>query len=220
MDPIKNGDRVVIKRNIRQDISDGLNVIIVCLAGAGVYRLLKHMDDENVLVSSGFANLKYYTSISNILCLATAILFLVLSVINKRCPILPKLISVSGIGLTFLVTAVFLAPSHPDLNLYVGANRFFHLWVPIAAMIEFVMFEQDRRMPFKYTLYTVIPTLLYGLAYLINCLVNGIKTETGTNDWYGFLEWGYPTGILIFAVVIILNWAIACLLWFIKSKIK
>ena len=59
MDPIKNGDRVVIKRNIRQDISDGLNVIIVCLAGAGVYRLLKHMDDENVLVSSGFANLKY-----------------------------------------------------------------------------------------------------------------------------------------------------------------
>ena len=220
MEPINDGDLVRIKRNPREDISDALNVVIVCLAGAGVGRMIDHKDDAGVLMASGLENLKYFTVLSNIFCLIVAIIFIVLSLMRKKCPIILKLISVSGVALTFAIVAFFLAPMYPDLNMYEGTNRFFHLIVPIVAMIEFIMYEQERKMPFKYTFFAAIPSLIYGNFYLANCLINGIGEWPETNDWYGFLNWGYPVGIAIFAGVVLMNWGIACLFWLIKRYVK
>ena len=221
MEPINDGDLVRIKRNPREDISDALNVVIVCLAAAGVSRMVHHMDDDGVLMGSGLENLKYFTVLSNIFCLAIAIIYLILSVFfRKKCPIILKLISVSGVALTFVIIAFFLAPLYPDLNMYEGSNKFFHLIVPIVAMIEFIMYEQEVRMPFKYTFIAAIPSLIYGNFYLANCLINGVGEWPETNDWYGFLNWGYPVGIAIFAGVVLMNWGIACLFWLIKRYVK
>ena len=220
MEPIKDGDYVIIQSNPREKISDALNVIIICLAGAGVGRMIDHKDDAGVLMASGLENLKYFTVLSNIFCLIVAIIFIVLSLMRKKCPIILKLISVSGVALTFAIVAFFLAPMYPDLNMYEGTNRFFHLIVPIVAMIEFIMYEQERKMPFKYTFFAAIPSLLYGNFYLANCLINGIGEWPETNDWYGFLNWGYPVGMVIFAGVVLANWGIACLFWLIKQYIK
>lgn len=220
MEPIKDGDYVIIQSNPREKISDALNVIIICLAGAGVGRMIDHKDDAGVLMASGLENLKYFTVLSNIFCLIVAIIFIVLSLMRKKCPIILKLISVSGVALTFAIVAFFLAPMYPDLNMYEGTNRFFHLIVPIVAMIEFIMYEQERKMPFKYTFFAAIPSLLYGNFYLANCLINGIGEWPETNDWYGFLNWGYPVGMVIFAGVVLANWGIACLFWLIKQYIR
>ena len=220
MEPIKDGDYVIIKSNPREKISDALNVIIICLAGAGVGRMIDHKDDAGVLMASGLENLKYFTVLSNIFCLIVAIIFIVLSLMRKKCPIILKLISVSGVALTFAIVAFFLAPMYPDLNMYEGTNRFFHLIVPIVAMIEFIMYEQERKMPFKYTFFAAIPSLIYGNFYLANCLINGVGEWPETNDWYGFLNWGYPVGIAIFAGVVLMNWGIACLFWLIKRYVK
>ncbi|MCR5633978.1 MAG: hypothetical protein K6F90_01555 [Lachnospiraceae bacterium] len=220
MDPIKDGDYVIIQSNPREKISDALNVIIICLAGAGVGRMIDHKDDAGVLMASGLENLKYFTVLSNIFCLIVAIIFIVLSLMRKKCPIILKLISVSGVALTFAIVAFFLAPMYPDLNMYEGTNRFFHLIVPIVAMIEFIMYEQERKMPFKYTFFAAIPSLIYGNFYLANCLINGIGEWPETNDWYGFLNWGYPVGMVIFAGVVLVNWGIACLFWLIKQYIR
>ncbi|MBR6345529.1 MAG: hypothetical protein IKR70_07350 [Lachnospiraceae bacterium] len=220
MEPIKDGDYVIIKSNPREKISDALNVIIICLAGAGVGRMIDHKDDAGVLMASGLENLKYFTVLSNIFCLIVAIIFIVLSLMRKKCPIILKLISVSGVALTFAIVAFFLAPMYPDLNMYEGTNRFFHLIVPIVAMIEFIMYEQERKMPFKYTFFAAIPSLIYGNFYLANCLINGIGEWPETNDWYGFLNWGYPVGMVIFAGVVLANWGIACLFWWIKQYIR
>lgn len=220
MEPIKDGDYVIIKSNPREKISDALNVIIICLAGAGVGRMIDHKDDAGVLMASGLENLKYFTVLSNIFCLIVAIIFIVLSLMRKKCPIILKLISVSGVALTFAIVAFFLAPMYPDLNMYEGTNRFFHLIVPIVAMIEFIMYEQERKMPFKYTFFAAIPSLIYGNFYLANCLINGIGEWPETNDWYGFLNWGYPVGMVIFAGVVLANWGIACLFWLIKQYIR
>lgn len=220
MEPIKDGDYVIIKSNPREKISDALNVIIICLAGAGVGRMIDHKDDAGVLMASGLENLKYFTVLSNIFCLIVAIIFIVLSLMRKKCPIILKLISVSGVALTFAIVAFFLAPMYPDLNMYEGTNRFFHLIVPIVAMIEFIMYEQERKMPFKYTFFAAIPSLIYGNFYLANCLINGIGEWPETNDWYGFLNWGYPVGMVIFAGVVLANWGIACLFWLIKRYVK
>ena len=220
MEPIKDGDYVIIKSNPREKISDALNVIIICLAGAGVGRMIDHKDDAGVLMASGLENLKYFTVLSNIFCLIVAIIFIVLSLMRKKCPIILKLISVSGVALTFAIVAFFLAPMYPDLNMYEGTNRLFHLIVPIVAMIEFIMYEQERKMPFKYTFFAAIPSLIYGNCYLANCLINGVGEWPETNDWYGFLNWGYPVGIAIFAGVVLMNWGIACLFWLIKRYVK
>ena len=220
MEPIKDGDYVIIKSNPREKISDALNVIIICLAGAGGGRMIDHKDDAGVLMASGLENLKYFTVLSNIFCLIVAIIFIVLSLMRKKCPIILKLISVSGVALTFAIVAFFLAPMYPDLNMYEGSNRFFHLIVPIVAMIEFIMYEQERKMPFKYTFFAAIPSLIYGNFYLANCLINGIGEWPETNDWYGFLNWGYPVGMVIFAGVVLANWGIACLFWLIKRYVK
>ncbi len=220
MEPIKDGDYVIIQSNPREKISDALNVIIICLAGAGVGRMIDHKDDAGVLMASGLENLKYFTVLSNIFCLIVAIIFIVLSLMRKKCPIILKLISVSGVALTFAIVAFFLAPMYPDLNMYEGTNRFFHLIVPIVAMIEFIMYEQERKMPFKYTFFAAIPSLIYGNFYLANCLINGIGEWPETNDWYGFLNWGYPVGMVIFAGVVLANWGIACLFWWIKQYIR
>jgi hypothetical protein len=64
----------------------------------------------------------------------------------------------------------------------------------------------------KKTLITALPSLLYGLGYLINILINGIGEGRNSNDWYGFLTWGYGTGFLIFALILLMNWLIACLM--------
>ena len=220
MEPIKDGDYVIIQSNPREKISDALDVIIICLAGAGVGRVIDHKDDAGVLMASGLENLKYFTVLSNIFCLIVAIIFIVLSLMRKKCPIILKLISVSGVALTFAIVAFFLAPMYPDLNMYEGTNRFFHLIVPIVAMIEFIMYEQERKMPFKYTFFAAIPSLIYGNFYLANCLINGIGEWPETNDWYGFLNWGYPVGMVIFAGVVLANWGIACLFWWIKQYIR
>ena len=54
----------------------------------------------------------------------------------------------------------------------------------------------------------IIPPLMYGIGYLINNLVNGMGEWPETNDWYFFFHWGYPVGVLIYVVLIIVTWSI------------
>ena len=219
-EPIKDGDIVIIQSNARDNISIVLNAIIIGLALAGVSQMVHNVDTDGALMSSGLDNLKYYTVLSNIFCMIMAIVFIVLNLMNKKCPILPKFMAAAAVGLTFVIVAFFLAPMYPDLDMYDGANEFFHRWVPIVAVIEFIMFEQEKKMPFRYTFIAAGTSVAYGLFYLVNILINGIGTWPDTNDWYGFLNWGYPVGIVIFLVVVLMNWIIALLLWLIKQKVK
>ena len=74
-----------------------------------------------------------------------------------------------------------------------------HKKIPVAAMLEFVLVRRPR-MPFWYTVIAAVPTLIYGICYMLNIAVNGIGGEwPDTNDFYAFLSWGWPVGIAIFA---------------------
>ena len=76
-----------------------------------------------------------------------------------------------------------------------------------------------RMIPFRWTLYTMIPVLIYGAFYLGNILINGVGVWPDTNDFYGFVNWGLPVGIGIFAVILTATWGIACALRFVQGKI-
>ena len=55
----------------------------------------------------------------------------------------------------------------------------------------------------------VIAPLVYGIAYLANILINGMGEWPDTNDWYLFFAWGYPAGMIIYAVIVTVTWLLA-----------
>ena len=58
----------------------------------------------------------------------------------------------------------------------------------------------------------MLSPLIYGAFYLGNNLINGIGEWPDTNDWYFFLAWGYPVGILIFAVTCAVTWLLGLMM--------
>ena len=92
--------------------------------------------------------------------------------------------------------------------MYYGSNLFFHLLIPLAAILEWTFLE-DGKIPFRESCLSVIPPVLYGIGYLVNCIVNGVGNwETVRNDWYSFLEWGYGVGVVIFLVIAAIAWGL------------
>ena len=117
----------------------------------------------------------------------------------------------AAVGLTFMVVMVFLGPLYGYPMMFTGANLFFHLLIPIAAMAE-IIFLSDTGFTRRDNRLTILPPLLYGTGYLGNNIINGIGEWPDTNDWYSFLAWGYPMGIVIFAVICAVAWLLGLML--------
>jgi len=173
------------------------------------------------LTSNGIENFKYYTVLSNVACGAVAGFYLVRTGKDHHMSnglVAAKLMSVTAVTLTFLTIALFLGPIYGHAILYRGSNFFFHLIIPILAIIDFVILDTGGRIPFRYAVYSAFPTIIYGCCYALNLFVNGIGQWPETNDWYGFVNWGYPMGFCIFGMITIATFGIACFLRAIKNK--
>ena len=129
-----------------------------------------------------------------------------------------KLMSATAVAVTFLMIAGFFGPLYGWSKLYQGSNFWFHLVIPVLAMTEFVLLK--GRIRFGVTVSAMIPALVYGVFYLVNNLVNGTGEWPDTNDWYGFLNWGLPVGIVIFFGVAAVSFAAACVMRFVNLKIN
>lgn len=215
---LQSGDKVFVKPIVgpREAIQVSLNVLIIVFVCVGLSIMLDNPEQGTGLTGAGIENLKYFTVLSNVFAGIVAVLWVFFYVFSEllhiKLPVLPKIMSASATGLTFLVIAAFLAPMYPDLNLYAGSNLYFHLIVPLISMVEMILMKVDKKIPFRYTLISASLALIYGIGYVINILINGIGQWPDTNDWYGFLNWGYPIGIVIFLVIILMEFGIACLL--------
>ena len=202
----------LLVRNRREVPAFILNIMIVLFVGIGTKMMFRSTGLNAAFSAPGFENFKFFTVLSNEFCGILAGIWLLFKLLRRRFPAVLKLVSASAVGLTFLIIAAFLGPLYPDLNLYEGGNLYFHLIVPLIAMAEFILMETKAKIPFKYTLVAASLSLVYGMVYLFNNIINGIGEWPETNDWYGFLNWGYPVGIGIFAGVVLMNWGIAVLL--------
>lgn len=196
-----------------------LNILIVIFVVIGIVIMLNNHDSATGLTSDGIENFKYFTVLSNIFCGIVAFICLIYRFKEKKINILLKLMAASATGLTFIIIAAFLQPMYPDLNLYEGGNLFFHLIVPLIAMIEFLLIRTEP-IPFRYTFISAILALIYGTGYCLNILINGKGVWPDTNDWYGFLNWGWPVGLTIFAFIVFMDWIMACLLRFLNRMIS
>ncbi len=209
-------------QNTKKKIKLCIEVLIVVFTAIGSAIMFTNTDTTTGLADTGLSNLKYFTVLSNLLCGLMYFVDLILYfTVKKNVHFMLKFFAVSAVGLTFAVVAFFLQPLYFGTNLYKDGNLFFHLLVPVTAMIEFMFFEgENGKIPFKNTFIPAVFTLVYGSAYLANNLINGTGKWPDTNDWYGFLNWGLFVGIIIFAAVVLLNWGIACLLRAFYNKQK
>ena len=195
------------------------SLIVICVA-YGTWLMFTRGGDGTGLISSGLENLKYYTVLSNLFCGIVALAELVAHISRKSKFdfTMLKFMAATVTGLTAVIIAAFLQPTYPDLNMYQGSNLWFHLIVPVIAVAECVFTSDVASMlTFGRTMLTMIPSAVYGLFYALNILFRGIGTWPDTNDWYGFLNWGWPIGIIIFLVIIIVTWLVSLALWLLNK---
>ncbi|MBO4324548.1 MAG: hypothetical protein J5845_03995 [Lachnospiraceae bacterium] len=219
-------------RKRSQVISYILLGLIIVFAVTGTILMLFFRGNDRTLSSSGAENLKYFTVLSNEFCGIAAAVCLIRKLCGKTQPMLLKLLAASAVGLTFLTVAGFLGPLYGYRFMYLRANLFFHLLLPVTAMAEFLLCPADCAstglktadetvaVPFRWTFFTMIPVAVYGAAYLTNILINGTGVWPHTNDFYGFLNWGLPAGIVIFAGILSAVWGISCGLRFGRSRVQ
>jgi len=197
-----------------------LNIIIVIFAVIGIVLMLTGGPEGGVLQASGIENFKFYTVLTNVFCGIIAAVYLVLILLKKNTDKISalKLAAVCGVAITFAVVAFMFGPLYGFPQFYKRGNLFFHLLLPLAAMIEFI-FVKRNKIPFRYAVVAAVPTLLYGAGYLTNILINGIGGPwPDTNDFYAFLSWGWPVGIAIFAGIALSAFSVACIFRAISNK--
>ena len=190
-----------------------LNVILVIFTVIGIILMLTGDPESGNLQASGIENFKFYTVLSNVYCGLVSAIYLIFALLKKNTEKLRalKLSAVCGVVITFAVVAFMFGPLYGWLRFYKGGNLYFHLLEPVAAVVEFLIVRRDR-MPFRYAVLAAVPTLLYAIGYTANILINGIGDAwPDSNDFYGFLNWGWGGGIAIFFGVPLLSFGIACI---------
>ncbi len=193
----------------RSGLSRIAKALLVLLVAAAWIQMIPRAGGS--LSSTGLRSLRYFTVLSNLLCGIAALIHL-LALTRGPAPAWVLRLSYLGavsVGVTLLVVMTFLGPLYGYLDMLRGANLWFHLVIPVLAILENILLEQGERPSLRDSLLAILPTFLYGVGYLVNILLNGIGEWPDTNDWYLFFHWGVPTAMGIYAAILLLTWGIA-----------
>ena len=205
-------------KTLRQKLAFALDIVIAVMVFYAWARMIFQWGDNGTISAGGFRNLRYFTVLSNLLMTAASVLNIVYAIIalklNKDIPSWVsklKYAGASAVALTLLVVLLFLWPVFHVPGLYSGANLFMHLIVPVLGSLSFVL-GGNKEIRFKDSFISVVPMLIYGAWYIGNNAINGIGQWPDTNDWYGFLSWGWGSGLAIFAALILMTWGVALIM--------
>ena len=196
----------------RQRISRLLSGLIVVLTGIGTVIMLTNQE-EGILAVYGAENLKFFTVESNLLIGIMHLIFLLPLAEDGRIRLwLERLIYVAtvAVSLTFIVVVVFFGPSIGYSELFKGGNLFFHLLIPLMAILILCVFHRGRWIPMWETALALIPTVLYGLYYVLILILYGVHfPET---DWYGFASGGVVRSVINASLMLLITWILALVL--------
>ena len=177
----------------------------------------------------------FYTNDSNILCLLSAILYLIFKLIYKEKD-LPFVILIirymasACLCLTFLTVVFYLAVFDAlgssnfidayfnSLLLYLGKDSFlyYHLLCPIISFISFSFFEGDRRLNKKKTIYyALLPTLIYAIILII---LNAMGLVSGPYPFLMINSQEIYISIISFIVIFIVNYLCARFILLLNQK--
>lgn len=189
-----------------------LNIFIIVMV---ILNWLRMMFGFSIggLTAKGFRTLKYFTILSNLFEAYASFIWLYKK--NEKL----KYIAAISVALTFLTVLLFLGPLFGFRFVYIGSNFWFHLIIPLIAVIEVILFN-NQTFSNKDNLFGLIPVLLYGVFYIGNVLINGIGQWPNNNDWYGFFSWGYLASIMIIIILTLATYFIGFVIRRINNKYK
>ena len=177
-----------------------------------------------VLETTKIEMLKFFTVQSNIFAGIVSLLFATKQIkllkdnnydIPKIYYIL-KLMATTAVGLTFFVVFAYLGPISKDgiPSMLMNSNLFFHLIIPVLCILNFILFEKNNKLNFKYTFYGLIPTVIYAFYYLINILIHMENGRVSPiYDWYWFVQNGVWTAIIIMPLMLLITYIISLIIW-------
>lgn len=195
---------------MRGKLSIAAKILIFILVAAAWFGMIHSA--AGTLSDTGVRSLRYFTVLSNFLCAIAALIHVIALGVKKTAPAWVLRLSFVGavaVGVTLMVVMLFLGPLYGYLSMLRGANLWFHLIIPLLAILDHVLLEQGERPTFRDAGLAVLSPFVYGLGYVGNILLNGLGQWPDTNDWYLFFHWGTLPAVCIFAGILLLAWGIA-----------
>ena len=176
------------------------NIVLIVLAGLGLYFSIV---DKNAFL--------YYSDNAGMFALSSSIIYVIV-VLTKKEPnflcLALRYVSTACLVLTFVGTFYVATTTGENyLDSFVkGSHLFNNLLCPIVSFVSFTMFEGDRRLNKKKTIwYALIPTVIYGVIMLV-CNVS--NTFTGPYSFMMINDNPVYVTVIVFIVTIILNYVI------------
>ncbi len=205
---------------MRRRLSIAANLLAAALALSAWFSMTFSFGPHGALSAPGLGALKYFTVLSNLFQAVTSIAWVVMLVRQSRgripgpsrrlCRL--KYAAAVAVGLTFFTVLLFLGPLYGYESMYDHANLWFHLVVPLLAMVDFALLDRAATVPLGDFRFAMLPMLAYAVYYIGNLLVNGVGKGANTNDWYGFAKAGLRGAILAFVIILTGNAILALLL--------
>lgn len=178
----------------------GSNILLIVLAGLGLYFSIV---DKNAFL--------YYSDNAGMFALSSSIIYVIVVLTKKEPNFLSlalRYVSTTCLVLT-LVGTFYVATTTGEnyLDSFIkGSHLFNNLLCPIVSFVSFTMFEGDRRLNKKKTIwYALIPTVIYGIIMLV-CNVS--NTFTGAYSFMMINDNPVYVTVIVFIVTIILNYVI------------
>lgn len=178
----------------------GSNILLIVLASLGLYFSIV---DKNAFL--------YYSDNAGMFALSSSIIYVIIVLAKKEpnflCLAL-RYVSTACLVLT-LVGTFYVATTTGEnyLDSFIkGSHLFNNLLCPIVSFVSFTMFEGDKRLNKKKTIwYALIPTVIYGVIMLV-CNVS--NTFTGPYSFMMINDNPVYVTVIVFIVTIILNYVI------------
>lgn len=198
------------------------NVLLVALVIAAV--LAMFFGSSGVLSAKHWLSFKYFTVDSNVFVgISSLISLFYLRKRNCQIPkwlMLFKLASTVSVGITFFTVMGYLGPLMGYDQVFLNANLYMHLIIPLLSMISFVLLEPKLDLKFNANLFAIIPVTVYGVFYQINVAAHNDYGNIEGADWYAFGTYGLGIGLVVLLVTIAMGFGISVLIRFLYKKIK
>lgn len=198
------------------------NFLIVVLVLISIYLMLTTSD--GIIKGSKLKALKYFTVQSNIFMGISAFISLFYLLFKKdKYPTwltILKLISTTCLTLTFLTVLAYLAPLMGLFNVFLGANLYMHLFIPVASIFTFIFIEPKIELKFKWNLFSIIPSGTYGTIYIICLAVNNDYGNVDGWDWYAFGTYGLGVGFVMLIGLNLVAFISSLILYYSYKKVR
>ena len=223
------------KNNTNYKVSLIMNLVIVIFtlfATIAMFTGFKFMTENDLpLQLKRIEMFKFFTVDSNLFMGIVSFIFVIEDIqmlkgvkkeISSKLYVL-KLASTTSVGLTFFVVFTYLGPfsEYGIIKMVLNSNLFFHLLTPLLSIFTFIFFEKTNKIKFKYLPSSLIPMVIYAVFYSINSFTHIVDGSVSMEyDFYGFIQNGIWTIIIVVPVMLIITLLIGYTLWKLNKNIK